>query len=81
MKPEEAIKIMQSERLFGDNIKEAHSMAIKALMALAYIQAEIEGIRADDMYKYVRDFQWGVDTVRAIIDKYIGEGSENEVDN
>ena len=34
MKPEEALKIIQSEHLFGDDIKEAHSMAIKALMAL-----------------------------------------------
>ena len=72
MKPEEAIKIMQSERLFGDNIKEAHSMAIKALRALTdirdeidreatYYEAEVNTDIADGLYKAIE-----------IIDRHIG---------
>lgn len=42
------------------------------------IKAELADVKADDMYKYVGDFQWGVDTVEAIINKYTAQEGESE---
>ena len=84
MIPSEAIAIINNDLEWAKQDRypyiskskiEALNMAIKALKALSDIRAEIESVRADDYYKYVGDFQWGVDTVRAIIDKHTGGDS------
>lgn len=66
----ELIKLLNASDNKQGLIKRALYNYLPDMRIINSIRAEAEKLKTDTMYKYVRDFHHGVDTVIEIIDKY-----------